>query len=190
LSGSLRRELYEPEWLASLPGDAGGHVRGLFEEAGGLPPVGRRLYVDMRSYLADNCLVKVDRMSMASSLEVRVPLLATSVVETAFALPDRARVDGRTTKPLLKRVAARYVPRDAVYRPKEGFSIPMKDWLRDELRPRVLDLLSADRLRREGRLRPAVVERLVREHFDGDENHSHLLWALVVYQDWRDRWAA
>jgi asparagine synthase (glutamine-hydrolysing) len=190
LSRQLRRELYEPDWLASLPEDAGGHIRRLFDEADGLPPVGRRLYVDARSYLADNCLVKVDRMSMACSLEVRVPLLDTSVVETAFALPDRARVDGRTTKPLLKKVAARYVPRSAVYRAKEGFSIPMKQWLKGELRPRAMDLLSEERLRREGRLRPAVVERLMREHLAGDENHSHLLWALMVYQDWRDRWAA
>jgi len=190
LSRELRRDLYAPEWLAALPPDPGGHVRDEFRDAGELPALGRRLYVDMRSYLADNCLVKVDRMSMAHSLEVRVPLLATPVVEAAFALPDREKLRRLTTKPLLKRVAARYVPRRCVYRPKEGFSIPMKHWLSGELRPRLEDLLSAERLRREGRFRADTVERLKREHFEGRENHAHLLWALVVYQDWRDRWAA
>ena len=190
LSAELRRDLYAPEWLAALPPDPGEHVHEAFRDAEGLPALGRRLYVDMRSYLADNCLVKVDRMSMAHSLEVRVPLLATPVVEAAFALPDREKLRGLATKPLLKRIAARYVPRECVYRPKEGFSIPMKHWLSGELRPRLEDLLSAERLRREGRFRVDTVERLKREHFDGRENHAHLLWALIVYQDWRDRWAA
>lgn len=190
LSRELRRDLYAPEWLAALPPDPGEHVREEFRDAEGLPALGRRLYVDMRSYLADNCLVKVDRMSMAHSLEVRVPLLATPVVEAAFALPDREKLRHLATKPLLKRVAARYVPRECVYRPKEGFSIPMKHWLSGELRPRLEDLLSAERLRREGRFRVDAVERLKREHFEGRENHAHLLWALLVYQDWRDRWAA
>lgn len=190
LSRELRRDLYAPEWLAALPADPGAHVRDEFSEADGLTPLGRRLYVDMRSYLADNCLVKVDRMSMANSLEVRVPLLATAVVQGAFALPDRDRLRRTTTKPLLKRITARYVPRQCVYRPKEGFSIPMKHWLRGELRPRLEDLLSADRLQREGRFRVDAVERLKREHLAGRENHAHLLWALMVYQDWRDRWTA
>ena len=188
LAAGLRRELYAPEWLAALPDDAGAHLRDEFSDAEGLPDLGRRLYVDLRSYLADNCLVKVDRMSMANSLEVRVPLLATDVVEAAFALPDHEKLRGRTTKPLLKRIAARYVPRKCVVRPKEGFSVPMKHWLRGELAPRMQDLLSAERLRREGRFRVETVERLKREHLDGRENHAHLLWALLVYEDWRDRW--
>ena len=190
LSTELRRGLYDPEWLAALPEDPGAHIRDEFRDADGLPPLGRRLYVDMCSYLADNCLVKVDRMSMANSLEVRVPFLATAVVDGAFALPDRDKLRGTTTKPLLKRIAAHYVPRECVYRPKEGFSIPMKQWLRGELRPRLEDLLSEERLRREGRFRIDTVERLKRDHFEGRENHAHLLWALMVYQDWRDRWAA
>ncbi|MFQ5528713.1 MAG: asparagine synthase (glutamine-hydrolyzing) [Gemmatimonadota bacterium] len=190
LSSEVRRQLYTDDLLAEVPDDAGRHVRELFEEAGSLPPTGRRLYVDMNSYLVDNCLVKVDRMSMACSLEVRVPFLDRHVVEFATGLPDRMKLSGRVTKPLLKRTAARHVPADCIYRPKEGFSIPMKHWLRGELRPLVEDLLSAERIRAEGRFRCDTVERLKREHFEGSENHSHLLWALLVFEDWRDRWAA
>ena len=190
LSSQLRRQLYADDLRAELPDDAGRHVRELFAEAGSLPPTTRGMYVDMRSYLVDNCLVKVDRMSMACSLEVRVPFLDRRVVELAFELPDSLKLAGRVTKPLLKQVAMRHVPADCVNRPKEGFSIPMKHWLRGELRPLVEDLLSADRLRAEGRFRVPTVERLKREHFEGTENHSHLLWALLVFEDWRDRWAA
>lgn len=190
LSSELRRQLYTDELLSNLPDDAGLHVRALFNDADSLPPTSRQLYVDMRSYLVDNCLVKVDRMSMACSLEVRVPFLDRRVVELAFGLPDRMKVRGRITKPLLKQVAMRHVPSDCVIRRKEGFSIPMKHWLRGELRPLVEDLLSADRVRIEGRFRVQTVERLKKEHFAGEENHSHLLWAMVVFEDWRDRWAA
>lgn len=187
---ALRSELFTPEALQALETGVGDHIRALSEEAGDRDPVDRALYVDARSYLTDNCLVKVDRMSMACSLEVRVPLLDQEVVELAFQVPPRLKVSGRTTKPLLKRVAARHVPSDCVYRPKEGFSIPIKHWLRDEFRPLLGDRLEEGELRRQGLFRPEVVGRLKREHLDGEANHSHVLWSLLVFHDWRERWGA
>ena len=190
----LQRRLFTDGFLAES-GGAGPdvverHVRRLFGEAGDRPAVDRGLYVDMRSYLADNCLVKVDRMSMACSLEVRVPFLDQDVVELAFRVPPELKVRGRRTKPLLKRVAARHVPEECVYRPKEGFSIPIKHWLRSRLRERLEDRLDPAALAEEGIFRPDVVRRLVGEHMDGTENHSHVLWALLVYREWRGRWGA
>ena len=88
----------------------------------------------------------------------------------------------------VKRVAARHVPRECVYRPKEGFSIPIKNWLGGELRPMADDLLSSERLRREGVFRVETVERLRRDHDAGRANHSHVLWSLMVFEDWRTRW--
>ncbi len=187
---ALRSELFTAEALQALETGVGDHIRALSEEAGDRDPVDRALYVDARSYLIDNCLVKVDRMSMACSLEVRVPLLDEEVVELAFQVPPRLKVAGRTTKPLLKRVAASHVPSDCVYRPKEGFSIPIKHWLRDEFRPLLEDRLEEGELRRQGLFRPEVVGRLKREHLDGEANHSHVLWSLLVFHDWRERWGA
>jgi asparagine synthase (glutamine-hydrolysing) len=154
-----------------------------------LSSLDQELYVDFRSYLPDNCLVKVDRMSMATSLEVRVPLLDNTVIETAFALPPSLKVKGRKTKVLLKEVAARHLPRNAVYRPKEGFSMPMKEWLRQELRPQMEDLLSGEHLRQQGLFEISEVDRLKAEHLDRRANHSHILWSLMVFQDWSQRWA-
>jgi asparagine synthase (glutamine-hydrolysing) len=185
---AMRRELFTEDAYRTLGTTTGAHIEALFEAAGPRSEVDRGLYVDMRSYLTDNCLVKVDRMSMACSLEVRVPLLDHEVVELAFRLPDRLKVKGGATKPLLKRIAARRVPKECVYRPKEGFSMPMKHWLRGPLRSRMESLLDDRRLREEGIFRPATVDRLKREHLNGQENHSHILWSMMVFADWRERW--
>jgi asparagine synthase (glutamine-hydrolysing) len=166
------------------------HVLRLHAEARELGPVDRALYVDLKSYLVDNCLVKVDRMSMACSLEARVPLLDHELVELAFALPERLKVDRTRTKVLLKRVAAHHVPRECVYRPKQGFSIPIKHWLTGALRPRLEELLDPRAIAADGLFDAPAVDRLKRQHFAGQANHSHVLWPLLVVQDWRRRWAA
>ena len=165
------------------------HVRALFGRAGDRGELDRGLYVDIKSYLVDNCLVKVDRMSMACSLEARVPLLDHELVELAFRVPERLKVRGGRCKILLKRVAARHLPRECVFRPKEGFSIPIKHWLTGELRPLMEELLSPGQLAAEGIFQTGTVDRLMREHLDGRANHSHILWALMVFHDWRRRWA-
>ena len=167
----------------------GAHIAELQREAHARDRRDRALYVDLRSYLVDNCLAKVDRMSMACSLETRVPLLDPVLVELAFRIPSSLKYSARKTKILLKRVASRHVPRECIYRPKQGFSIPIKNWLKREFKPLVEDLLGRDRIAREGLFDPAMVEQLKREHEENRANHSHVLWGLLVFQDWRQRWS-
>jgi asparagine synthase (glutamine-hydrolysing) len=88
----------------------------------------------------------------------------------------------------LKRVARRHVPEECVYRPKQGFSIPIKTWLREDFRPLTEEFLARDRIAAEGLFQPAMVEQLKREHLENRANHSHVLWALLVFEDWRQRW--
>ena len=185
---TVRRRLLTPAAQAAAVTPVGQHILGLQAEAAGHDARDRALYVDFSSYLVDNCLVKVDRMSMACSLEARVPLLGREVVELAFRLPASLKYDGRQSKILLKRVAARHVPRDCVYRPKEGFSIPIKHWLKHEFRGLVERHLAPQRLAAEGIFAPSAVERLWQEHLAGRANHSHLLWSLLVFEQWRERW--
>jgi len=184
----MRSRLLTAEARRASVTPVGAHILALRDEARGRDPRDQALYVDFGSYLVDNCLTKVDRMSMACSIEARVPLLDREVVELAFRLPPALKYDGNHTKILLKRVAARYVPRECVYRAKEGFSIPIKNWLKDEFRGLVERYLAPERLRAEGLFEPAVVERLWQEHLGNRANHSHLLWALLVFEQWRDRW--
>ena len=156
--------------------------------ASALDPVNQSLYVDTRSYLVDNCLVKTDRMSMAVSLEARVPLLDTELVKLAFRIPGRHKIRGDETKSLLKTVAARKIPHDCVYRPKEGFSIPIKHWLGSRFRHLLDAATSKERISRDGLFDYSVINRLKQEHLAGKANHSHLLWSLVVFSAWQDRW--
>lgn len=185
---ALRRTLFTTEARAQMPTASGDHIEALFAEAGPRPEIDRSLYVDLKSYLSDNCLTKVDRMSMAVSLEARVPFLDHEVVELAFRMPARLKVRGGQTKVGLKRLAARHVPRECVYRSKQGFSIPIKNWLREVFRPLMEELLSPARLLAEGLFVPEAVAQLTREHLTGTANHSHVLWGLMVFQDWRRRW--
>ncbi len=183
----LRNGLFTPEAIKHIAAPET-HILELYKIAGDRTPVNRSLYVDVKSYLVDNCLVKTDRMSMAVSLEARVPLLDKELVELAFQIPDDLKVAGNQTKILLKRVAARHVPKHCVYRPKQGFSIPIKNWLKKELRPMMETLLDRRTIEAAGVFRPDAVSGLVREHLSGTANHSHVLWSLMVFEAWRKKW--
>jgi asparagine synthase (glutamine-hydrolysing) len=189
-SDELKGQLFTADAAAQLVTPTDQHIRDLFARAADLPELERSLYVDTRSYLSDNCLVKVDRMSMANSLEVRVPLLDKDLVTLAFDVPSTLKIRGGETKSVLKRIAARRLPHDCVYRPKEGFSIPMKHWLGTRFRPILEDLLNPRRVRQDGIFESPTLERLKQEHWSGQANHSHVLWSLIVFHAWKQRWLA
>lgn len=183
-----RQQLFTREALVQMASPVAAHIAQLYERAARRDPVNQRLYVDVKSYLCDNLLVKIDRMSMANSLEARVPYLDRELVELAFQIPGTFKVSGGKTKVLLKRAAARYVPRECVYRPKEGFSIPLKTWLNESLLPVMDDLLDSKRISRDGLFQADYVQQLKDEHVAGRANHSHILWSLMVFHAWRRRW--
>ena len=164
------------------------HILNLFDQVDWLSPMNQCLYVDFKSYLAENIFTKVDRMSMAVSLEARVPFLDMDLVQLAFQVPDHLKVDNQTTKVLLKRLAARYIPKECVYRPKEGFSIPIKHWLKTRFRPLLEEYLDDNKIEAQGIFQEETVSRLKKEHLEGEANHSHLLWSLIVFHAWYDRW--
>jgi asparagine synthase (glutamine-hydrolysing) len=143
-------------------------------------------FADIKTYLVDDILVKVDRMSMANSLEARTPFLDHRVVEFAAALPSHLKLNGFKTKYLLKRCMATKLPREILNRKKEGFSIPIKNWLKQELRPLMQDVLSPKRIEKEGLFNATYIEKLKSEHLRGVANHSHQLWSLMVFGIWRD----
>jgi asparagine synthase (glutamine-hydrolysing) len=147
-----------------------------------------QLYTDLKTYLVDDILVKVDRMSMAVSLEARVPFLDYEVVEYAASIPAALKLRRFQRKHILRKAVGHLLPPEILTRGKEGFSIPLKNWLRGELKPMMLDLLSVARLRRQGWFTPDFVQRLITEHLQGRANHSHHLWPLMVFQLWCDRY--
>lgn len=184
----MRQELFASEALKAMVSPSAAHVLDLFHRAGERQPLNRSLYVDVKSYLSDNILTKVDRMSMAVSLEARVPYLDRDLVELAFQIPDTLKVRNGETKVLLKSVAARYVPPECIYRPKEGFSIPIKNWLGTKFRPILEACTEPKMIAAQGIFQPETIHRLKTEHLSGKANHSHILWSFIVFQTWRRLW--
>ncbi len=146
----------------------------------------RQLYADLSLYLADDILVKVDRMAMATSLEARAPFLDADVIELAFSMPESMKIRNGERKWVLKQAMRGILPGPILTRKKEGFSIPIKNWLRRELQPLMRRLLSPERVRARGLFEPAEVTRLVEDHVAGRENHAHTLFPLMVLERWSE----
>lgn len=149
-------------------------------------PAGRLMYRDMAGYLPGDILVKLDRASMAVSLEARCPLLDHRVVEFAWRLPTAVKVRGGKGKWLLRRVLRRYVPDALFERPKQGFNVPIGRWLRGPLRDWAEELLAVPRLRREGFLDPGRVQACWQEHLSGRRDRTYELWAILMVEAWLD----
>jgi asparagine synthase (glutamine-hydrolysing) len=182
-----KQALYTPElWSALREQDPYDFIREKFAACSSSAPLDQQEYVDIMTYLVDDILVKVDRMSMLVSLEARTPFLDYRVVEFCASLPPNLRLAGSQSKYLLKKAMQGILPEMILHRGKEGFSIPIKQWLKNELRPLMEEYLSPVRLKRAGEFQPGYVQKLMQEHLRGSENHSHRLWALMMYQMWRE----
>ncbi|HEX7050685.1 MAG TPA: asparagine synthase (glutamine-hydrolyzing) [Longimicrobiales bacterium] len=183
---------YTPAELAALLGPAAAAAdvfavhRAALARARGADPVMRMSYLDLKTFLPNLNLTYTDRASMAASVEVRVPLLDHRVVELVAGLPSSLKLRGRTRKYALKRVAARYLPRDVVTRPKTGFSAPVRAWVQRDLRPLIEEVLAPDRLRRRGVLDPAEVWRIIRDVWSGREDNALRVWAFLTFELWAE----
>jgi asparagine synthase (glutamine-hydrolysing) len=176
--------LTEDAWREVRTDDVFSDVRGHAATAAARDWLHRALYLDAKLYLQDDVLVKVDRASMASSLEVRSPFLDTAVVDFASRLPGSRKLRGLTTKYLLKRSLRDLLPADLLRRPKKGFGIPLGLWIRGELRGFFEDTLDPRRIAVQGIFQPEAVSRLLSEHLTGRRDNRKKLWNLFVFQRW------
>jgi asparagine synthase (glutamine-hydrolysing) len=151
-------------------------------------PLDVGLFSDLYLYLPDDLLTLTDRVSMAHSLEVRVPFLDHHLVELAARMPARLKVRGLQKKWLFRRAVAPWLPKGHLNRPKQGFSVPMAAWLRGTLRTLVSDLMASRELRESPWLNHAAIRKLVHEHLTGRANHEVRLWALIAFCEWQRRY--
>jgi asparagine synthase (glutamine-hydrolysing) len=156
-----------------------------FGEAPTTDPVSQMLYVDTKTYMVGDILTKVDRMSMATSLEVRVPILDHLFVEWATGLPAEWKLRRGQQKYILRKLAERVgVPREVLYRPKQGFALPLVHWIRNELKDLTMSVLLEPRTLQRGYFNPTGVRRLLDEHFQGFRDHSDGIWRLLMLELW------
>ena len=146
----------------------------------------RALYCDLKTYLPEDILAVTDRLSMHHALEVRVPFLDHKFLEFCAGIPPEMKLKGLTKKHLLKQAVSNYLPKDVITHRKQGFVGPMTRWLKNELKPFVVDTLAEKKLRKHDLINPVVVRRILDEHFSGKEIHDTLIWSLVVFQNWFD----
>lgn len=187
----LHDRLLSPAFLAATAQapDVGSLAAAAFAQAGDAPYLDRLLHVDTRLWLPDDLLTKVDRATMTHSLEARVPYLDHRFVEFCARLAPSLKIRGRDHKHVLKRVALRYLPPDIVHRGKQGFVMPLSEWLAGRLASDVDSHLGPRGLERRGLFRDGALGALLCEHRSGRRNHAGRLWALVILERWFRRYA-
>jgi asparagine synthase (glutamine-hydrolysing) len=189
------KEIFSPRARAELAGANGSSwdpvdlYRARYAETAGAEPLARMQDVDLGIYLVDDLLVKTDRLSMAHSLELRVPFLDPKVAEFAFSLPTRLKVRGFAKKRLLRQALAPLLPKEIVHGRKQGFSIPLAAWLRGPLEPFAREVLAPSALERQGLLEPAAVTPILDRHVSGQDDLSRQIWGLMALTLWFDRYA-
>lgn len=180
----LRHTLYSADFKAVAHRDPCEPISHIYEHTRGWDLLSRLLYLDTRSWLPNDILIKADRMSMANSLELRVPFLDYRLIEYAASIPSRYKMRGARTKHILKNMLKDVVPSWVLARSKMGFPTPLASMFRDTLRPYVQSLVTDETSERRGYFDPARVRTLVDEHMTGRADHHGALWRLVVLEEW------
>jgi asparagine synthase (glutamine-hydrolysing) len=186
---AAKRALYTPDVCQALNGaNTVDLYRTAFGQTDAGHPLDRMLYVDTRFYLPNDMLVKVDRMTMAHSLEARVPFLDHHLVEFVASLPPQFKLKwGCIKKYLLKVAMHRHLPEASLWRKKQGFNVPKGIWFRGELRDFAFDHLSSQQVQRIGLFDPQEVVKLLNEHVAGKRDNSHQIWGLLCLSLWWQR---
>jgi asparagine synthase (glutamine-hydrolysing) len=179
----LRQRLFSRSLLRELQGyNAAEVLRSHMSQCGSEDPLSQVQYADFKTYLPGDILTKVDRASMATSLEVRVPLLDHTLVEWAAEIPSHLKLHGRESKYVFKTALAPHVPKEILYRPKQGFAVPLAAWFRGPLRQRLRETLCGPVLRQSGLFDMGTIGMLLDQHQSGERDHSAALWTLSMME--------
>ncbi|MBL8521425.1 MAG: asparagine synthase (glutamine-hydrolyzing) [Betaproteobacteria bacterium] len=188
VTSSIKHHMYSPDFLAAHGNRVGAHFHALFMSLEKGSNLRRMSYVDLKSWLPDDLLIKADKMTMACSLELRVPMLDHHLLEFCTALPDSLRRHGGTGKVLLKRAMRKYLPAQIIDRPKKGFPVPIANWFRGSLYPRVCEILLDPRTRARKYFQGGYVEHVLERHKSGAEDLSRRIFSLLALELWHRKY--
>ncbi|MEP6922995.1 MAG: asparagine synthase (glutamine-hydrolyzing) [Pyrinomonadaceae bacterium] len=184
-SSDFKIELYSNEFKHQTASFETSRILGdWFARGNGIGIVDKTMFTDQQTYLPNDLLTKVDIASMAVSLEARSPFLDHKVIEFAASLPEKLKLNGTETKSLLKKAAARVVPREVLYRRKMGFGVPIGKWMRSEMQPFVRETLLGAKSLSRGFFNPLTVKKIVEQHTSGQKDHNQQLWTLLMLELW------
>lgn len=182
---TAKEEAYTKEFSERVAAQNASHfLDQWFAKANGSGILDATLLTDQMTYLPNDLLVKVDIASMAVSLEARSPFLDHKVIEFAASLPENIKMKGFETKSLLKKVAARLVPKEVIYRRKMGFGVPIGNWFRGEMKNFVKDVLLSENSLKRGIVKPEIMEKYVNEHTKAEKDHTFQIWTLLMLELW------
>jgi asparagine synthase (glutamine-hydrolysing) len=185
LTTGIQARLYSQEFKAQLQeGRLYKQIAEFYGKVGAKDPVERMLYLDTKTWLPDDLLLKADKTTMAAAIELRVPFLDHKLVEFAASVPSSLKVRGKEGKYLLKRLCEGFLPREIIYRKKQGFPVPMRQWLQKDLLPMAKDYLLDSRSRQRGYFNLSYVEDLILRHSDSRDDLSVNIWSLLVLEMW------
>jgi asparagine synthase (glutamine-hydrolysing) len=186
----LREVIYHEDFRGSLNGfDPLESLQPTYRQSASWDLLSRLLYLDTKTWLPNDLLIKADRMSMAASIELRVPFLDHRLVEYAATIPSRYKVRGRQTKYILKRALETLLPREILHRKKMGFPTPLAWMFKCDLGSYIEEVLLDPQTEQRGYFDPLFTRRLVQEHRSGDADHHSVLWRLLILEEWHRQFA-
>jgi asparagine synthase (glutamine-hydrolysing) len=183
LTPALKKYLYNPDFLDLKSSYLEDQFSRYFHKVRGRTPLSQMLYVDTKTWLVDDLLVKADKMTMAASIELRVPFLDYRLIEAATALSDDLKIRKGEGKYLLKKIAGKKLPQKIIYREKRGFPVPTREWLQDDRMDYVEDVIF--KLKQEPWFQAKTLDKLIARHRAGTEDHSKILMTLLVFAEWQ-----
>lgn len=187
LTPCLKNYLYHPDFMKNKSSYLEDQFAGYFKRVAGKDPISQMLYVDTKTWLVDDLLLKADKMTMAASIELRVPFLDYRLVEAVTALCSELKIKNGEGKYLLKKISESYLPEKIIYRKKMGFPVPTNEWFQGELMSQIEDVI-AD-LKKEPWFSHKSLDNLLARHKAGAEDHSKILMTLLVFSQWRQQYA-
>ena len=188
VTATIKNKMYQPTFSAHIGDRVGSYFHEIFGAMQDATDLRRMSYVDLKTWLPDDLLLKADKMTMACSLELRVPMLDHHLLEFCTALPDEFRRNGNEGKHLLKKVMEKYLPREIIYRPKRGFPVPIALWFRGPLFEKVREILLDTRTLARGYFQPTYISHVLERHKSGREDLSRRIFSLLALELWHRKY--
>jgi len=184
ITPNISRDIYTDDYLGEIEGKVEDFFEKVFQQFLNMSMLQQMLYLDTKYWLADDLLIKADKMTMAASVELRVPFLDHKLVEFAFNIPDHIKIQGSEGKLILKKTVEGILPNEVIYRKKKGFPVPISKWFSGDLHNIASEVLLDEKTLNRGYFKRIYIEKILRNHKDKSQDFSRRIFSLLVLELW------